>query len=367
MDFVPWANSQLSGDLPSLARGGENEIVEFKRELPKQVRDLAKEIAAFASTRGGRLILGVDDSGAIVGIPNAHDPTVRDDLGQRIVGICQTISPPVRPDISWALASGVGVLVITVEKGAEPLYYVDSRAYIRHDTVSRPATPAEVHAATVAYVTEVAKTGTMSHHKTPAASVRTIHTFESTSILALRPWVQVEVGLAGPLVISATEVRVQLGFTLKNVGKSPALNTAIDAMLVGTFGKSADDHSINRAKKLREEIKSRPLHEGSVLGQNIFPDQTYELVINVGVSVNELYAEILESGKTMFCLDLFGFVSYRTIFNDGIHLTPFGGTIGKPRDQYSNIYVAVRFDDKILQPGQYGIWENPMTGGLPAD
>lgn len=163
MTIEPWANAQLSADLPELASGGESEIIEFKREMPKQARDLAKEIAAFASSRGGRILLGVDDDGSIIGIRNVQDPEIRDACGQRIVGVCQTINPPVRPNLSWASANGTGVLVITVEKGAEPLYYVDSRAYLRHDTVSRPATPAEVQAATLVSAHGGTETEAKSH------------------------------------------------------------------------------------------------------------------------------------------------------------------------------------------------------------
>lgn len=194
MTIEPWANVQLSADLPGLVRGGENETVEFKRELPKQVRDLAKEIAAFASTRGGQLLLGVDDNGATVGIPRAHDPAIRDDLGRRIVGVCQIIDPPVRPDISWACANGVGILVITVEKGTEPLYYVESRAYIRHDTVSRPATPAEVRTATVAPVPGGRKAEAESHPELSelAAVLANVRRWSDTDseMRSLKPWVE---------------------------------------------------------------------------------------------------------------------------------------------------------------------------------
>ncbi|KLD70763.1 AlbA family DNA-binding domain-containing protein [Xanthomonas pisi] len=149
MTIEPWADAQLSEALPRIAQCGESESVEFKRELPKQVRDLAKEIAAFASSGGGQLLLGVADDGSIPGIANAHDPAVRDDFERRVVGVCQIIDPPVRPQINWASVNGGGVLVVTVKKGSESLYYVDSRAYIRHGTVSRPATPAEIRAALV--------------------------------------------------------------------------------------------------------------------------------------------------------------------------------------------------------------------------
>lgn len=118
MTHEPWADSQLSEALPQLAQAGESETVEFKRELPKQVRDLAKEIAAFASTSGGVLLVGVGDDGQILGIPNAHTPDVRDDFERRIVGVCQMIEPPVKPKITWASTGGVGVMAITVEKGS---------------------------------------------------------------------------------------------------------------------------------------------------------------------------------------------------------------------------------------------------------
>ena len=79
------------------------------------------------------------------------------------MGVCQIIDPPVRPQIGWTSANGLGVLVITVEKGSEPLYYVDSRAYIRHGTVSRPATASEVRAALTASMPGEAAEGPKNH------------------------------------------------------------------------------------------------------------------------------------------------------------------------------------------------------------
>ena len=194
MTIEPWADAQLSEDIPRLAQGGESETVEFKRELPKQVRDLAKEIAAFASSSGGRLLLGVADDGSIPGVENAHDPSVRDDLGRRIVGVCQIIDPPVRPQIGWTSANGLGVLVITVEKGSEPLYYVDSRAYIRHGTVYRPATASEVRAALTASMPGEAAEGPKNHPELSAladvlANVRRWSDTDS-EMRSLKPWIE---------------------------------------------------------------------------------------------------------------------------------------------------------------------------------
>jgi hypothetical protein len=190
MTIEPWADAQLSEALPRLAQGGESETVEFKRELPKQVRDLAKEIAALASSRGGRLLLGVADDGSILGVANVHDSAVRDDFERRIVGVCQIIDPPVRPQINWASANGRGVLVVTVEKGSESLYYVDGRAYIRHGPVSRPATPAEIRAALVpAAATEGAK----NHPELSALAdvLANVRRWSDTDadMRSLKPWV----------------------------------------------------------------------------------------------------------------------------------------------------------------------------------
>ena len=46
---------------------GEDSTIEFKRELPRR-EDLADEISAFANTKGGVILIGVDDNSNIVGI-----------------------------------------------------------------------------------------------------------------------------------------------------------------------------------------------------------------------------------------------------------------------------------------------------------
>ena len=46
---------------------GEDATIKFKRELPHR-NSLADEIAAFANARGGVILIGVDDNGAIVGV-----------------------------------------------------------------------------------------------------------------------------------------------------------------------------------------------------------------------------------------------------------------------------------------------------------
>ena len=46
---------------------GEDATIEFKRALPHR-NSLADEIAAFANTQGGMILIGVDDNKEIIGI-----------------------------------------------------------------------------------------------------------------------------------------------------------------------------------------------------------------------------------------------------------------------------------------------------------
>ncbi len=59
-------------DLSQLVSLGEGANLEFKRRVPKPER-IAKELIAFANTRGGRLLLGVDDNGRITGLRDVEE------------------------------------------------------------------------------------------------------------------------------------------------------------------------------------------------------------------------------------------------------------------------------------------------------
>ncbi len=68
---------------------GEDTRLELKREIPHR-QSLADEIAAFANTSGGVILIGVDDSGEIVGIARQE----LDAVEKRVVEICQDSIEP---------------------------------------------------------------------------------------------------------------------------------------------------------------------------------------------------------------------------------------------------------------------------------
>lgn len=54
-------------DVKNLAQTGEGTYLEFKRTIPSAEK-IAREIAAFANTSGGTLLIGVDDDKSLVGV-----------------------------------------------------------------------------------------------------------------------------------------------------------------------------------------------------------------------------------------------------------------------------------------------------------
>ncbi len=127
-----------------LIAAGESQSLEFKSEFPKQARDLAKEIAAFATSNSGVILLGVANNGDVVGLEPATTSIERDEFRKRIEGICNSIKPPLTPRVEFCDVRGRVVMVLQVDKGSAPIYFVQNVPYVRHLTSSRPAEPDEV-------------------------------------------------------------------------------------------------------------------------------------------------------------------------------------------------------------------------------
>lgn len=140
----PWIDEEASRRLPILCAQGEGQTLEFMRSYPEQARDLAKEIAAFATSNAGTILLGVDNDGSCVGMP-LSSAAQRDALVRRLEGVCNgVIKPSITPSWQFARSGKHIVLMLTVPKGSQPIYYVGHVPYVRHLTSSRPAEPHEV-------------------------------------------------------------------------------------------------------------------------------------------------------------------------------------------------------------------------------
>ncbi|OGO84771.1 MAG: hypothetical protein A2Y24_04685 [Clostridiales bacterium GWE2_32_10] len=117
----------------------ETQHIELKREIPT---DLASEIIAFANTDGGKIYIGVEDDGTVVGV---SDP---DDVSQRISNI---LSYAIEKDLKGYVSieneiiDGKNVIVIHIARGVDRPYYIKSAGlmpkgvYVRVGTTKKQA------------------------------------------------------------------------------------------------------------------------------------------------------------------------------------------------------------------------------------
>jgi hypothetical protein len=133
--------------IDALIKGGEGQHTEFKERFPDQARDLAKEFAAFGTSNPGVILLGVTDGGERIGLEDMGRMKDRDLLQTRIEGISSSgINPSLLVRIRFDGARNNTIAVIEVPKGPEPVYYTSqSVAYVRHGSLSRPASPQEIN------------------------------------------------------------------------------------------------------------------------------------------------------------------------------------------------------------------------------
>lgn len=145
ISLIPsWADPEASQQLLELCARGEGQHLEFKERLPAQGHDIGKAIAAFSSSGGGLLLYGISDAGDIVGIQDAENAGIRDQVAQRILNAAKEVRPPVHPHVSWAVHDGKCVCFVKVDRGFDAIYYSNQRPIVRRGCTSRPAEPLEV-------------------------------------------------------------------------------------------------------------------------------------------------------------------------------------------------------------------------------
>ena len=98
----------------------ENNRIEFKRELTREV-DIEREVVAFLNYReGGVIYIGIDDSGQPIGVKDIDGDMLK--LKDRIrMGILP--SPMGLFDVESETIDGIQVIKITIASGAEKPYY----------------------------------------------------------------------------------------------------------------------------------------------------------------------------------------------------------------------------------------------------
>ena len=118
--------------------------LELKKEY---VKDILKTVIAFANTSGGKIYIGIDDDGKVLGVQR---------LDTDILKLSNSIRDSIKPDITLFTSILVekidskDVIVVDVQKGASsPYYLIDkgirpSGVYVRQGASSVPATDAAI-------------------------------------------------------------------------------------------------------------------------------------------------------------------------------------------------------------------------------
>lgn len=126
-------------DIKQRIASGENQRTEFKQRL--ELRQVGRAICGFANAEGGVVVLGVDDTGAVLGIEEGADSTQ-----ERLTSFLQNgCNAPVRAncgrhphDAGW-----VHWVEVPRQRGFEPLRH-DGRVWIRRGRSTVEPSPMEL-------------------------------------------------------------------------------------------------------------------------------------------------------------------------------------------------------------------------------
>ena len=123
--------------LQNLIKQGEN--VQFEIKASFRSNSISSVICSFLNTNGGTLLIGANDNGDIIGLPNPDKyKTEIEHL------LFTTIIPEPAFDVSIEEIQNKKVLLIKVWKGSKPPYIFNGSIYYRKNAISRKATSAEV-------------------------------------------------------------------------------------------------------------------------------------------------------------------------------------------------------------------------------
>jgi Predicted transcriptional regulator containing an HTH domain and an uncharacterized domain shared with the ma mmalian protein Schlafen len=103
-------------EILTLIASGESQTLEFKSSFQKEVMET---ISAFANTSGGKIIIGVNDKGEILGTD-----AQRSNIPDMINSIKQNTSPSIIPDVDFYKVQNKNILIINAyEFPVKPVAY----------------------------------------------------------------------------------------------------------------------------------------------------------------------------------------------------------------------------------------------------
>lgn len=118
---------------------GENQKVEFKRELNKQHDEFIESAVSFSNGGGGVIFIGVDDNGKPVRFSS-------DGIEETIVSILRSnCDPPIEPSIRKIEINDTPIVLVEIKEGKDkPYVYRNKGVYVRRGSTDRIATRDEL-------------------------------------------------------------------------------------------------------------------------------------------------------------------------------------------------------------------------------
>ena len=107
-------------ELIELISRGEDSRTQFKQQQDvTNAKSLAGEIVAFANSKGGKIIIGVDDAGSIIGLSLADVKRINQLLSNTAT---DCVRPAINPETQNISVGGLLVMVVTVPEGISKPY-----------------------------------------------------------------------------------------------------------------------------------------------------------------------------------------------------------------------------------------------------
>ena len=130
-------NRDPDADIMDDIAGGESLTMEFKSNIPCENRSFIKTVIAFANTRGGRILFGVDDIGTVLGL----DGNLTEMMRRIELSIRTRCTPRVDHRLSAVMLEGRPVIMLEVRPTEHRPYHLRSKsehesAYVRVGSTS---------------------------------------------------------------------------------------------------------------------------------------------------------------------------------------------------------------------------------------
>ena len=128
------------GDVLSMIEQGENQHIEFKKELNnKEKQEFVETAVAFSNGKGGAILIGVDDKARIVGY---NQEKIEEAIINMIKSRCY---PFIEPDIKLIQIDDKPITIVKINEGNDkPYVLMDKGVYVRSGSTDRIANRIEL-------------------------------------------------------------------------------------------------------------------------------------------------------------------------------------------------------------------------------